>query len=237
MPSLAPRLLLALLACASLARAQAPAAGTPGAVVIAPDKPFALEEAIALALQKSFNLQIQAIARANAKDNVTIQEAGFDPTLTANVTRSLNQSASTTNRLDGTAAQGPRNDNTVMRAGVSLPRVTATNGTLSLSTNVSRAGTNSVNSLFNPAYANGVSATLNQPLLRDFGREAALSALENARLAFGIASTGYRSAVLNTVATPTTTSWLPARRSASRNSPSRATNGFSTRTRRAAPPA
>jgi len=200
MPSLPARLLLALLALTPLARAQAPATGTPGSVVIAPDKPFTLEEAIALALQKSFNLQIQAIARANAKDNVTIQEAGFDPTLTANVTRSLNQSASTTNRLDGTASQGPRNDNTVMRAGVSLPRLTATNGTLSLSTNVSRGATNSVNSLFNPAYNNGVSATLNQPLLRDFGREAALSALENARLAFTIASTGYRSAVLNTVA-------------------------------------
>jgi outer membrane protein len=170
-------------------------------IVIAPDKPFALEEAIALALAKNFNLQIQAITRANSKENVVIQEAGFDPTLTANITRGVNQSASTTSRLDGTAAQGPRSDNTQMRVGASLPRIPVTNGTVSLSTNVTRGATNSTNALFNPAYTNGVTATLNQPLLADFGRQAALAALDNARLAFTIANITYKSNVLTTVST------------------------------------
>ncbi len=194
------RALLLFSLSSALAFAQAPAPGSVPAVEIAPDKPFSLEEAIALALQRSFNLQIQAMTRANSKENVNIQNAAFDPNLTANVTRSVNQSASTTSRLDGTAAQGPRNDNTVMRAGVSLPRLPATNGTLSITTNVSRNATNSTNALFNPAFNHGVSANLNQPLLRDFGRQAALAALENAKLAFTIANTNYKSAVLTAVA-------------------------------------
>jgi outer membrane protein TolC len=180
---------------------QSPAASSAPAVLISPDKPFSLEEAIALALQKSFNLQIQSYTLANSKDTVVIQEAGFDPTFTANVTRSVNQSASTTSRLDGTTTQGPRTDNTVMRVGATLPRITATNGTLSVTTNVSRGATNSTNALFNPAYNNSVSANLNQPILRDFGREAALAALESARLGFTIANINHKSAVLTTIST------------------------------------
>ncbi len=178
---------------------QALAAGGEPAIVIAPDKTFSLEEAIALALQKNFALQIQSNARENAKDAVVIQEAGFDPTITANITRSGNQAAATTSRLDGTAAQGPRSDNTTMRAGVTLPRIKATNGTVSVTTNVGRAATNSTNALFNPAFSNGVSANLNQPIMRDFGREAAVAALENARLGLVIANIAYKNSVLSTV--------------------------------------
>lgn len=192
--------LILFLALSTAASAQ-PMAPSGAQIVIAPDREFTLEEAVALSLQKNFGLRIQAVTRDNAKANVEIQEAGFDPTLTANVTRSVNQSASTTSRLDGTAAQGPRNDNTVMRAGVNLPKISATNATIGLSTNVSKAATNSVNSLFNPAYNNGVSATLNQPLFRDFGRKAALAALDSARLGFSIANINYKGTVLNTVST------------------------------------
>ncbi|MEY4004520.1 MAG: hypothetical protein RLZZ221_616, partial [Verrucomicrobiota bacterium] len=196
-----PAYALTLLLTLSTAASAQPIAPSGAQIVIAPDREFTLEEAVALSLQKNFGLRIQAVTRDNAKANVEIQEAGFDPTLTANVTRSVNQSASTTSRLDGTAAQGPRNDNTVMRAGVNLPKISATNATIGLSTNVSKAATNSVNSLFNPAYNNGVSATLNQPLFRDFGRKAALAALDSARLGFSIANINYKGTVLNTVST------------------------------------
>ena len=193
------RALLTLSLTSVCALAQAPASSSAAAIVIAPDKPFSLEEAVALALAKNFNLQIQAITRDNSKDNVTIQEAGFDPTFTANATRSVSQSASTTSRLDGTAAQGPRSDATQFRVGATLPKITATNAALSVSTNVARAATNSTNALFNPAFNNGISANLTQPLLADFGRDAALAALESARLGFIIANITYKSNVLTTV--------------------------------------
>ncbi len=186
------------LSAAAFAQPMAPGSAQ---IVISPDREFTLEEAVALALQKNFNLRIQAVTRDNAKANIEIQEAGFDPTLTASVNRSVNQSASTTSRLDGTSAQGPRNDNTVMRAGVNLPRISATNATVGISTNLARGATNSVNSLFNPAYNNSISATLNQPLFRDFGRKAALAALDGARLGFAIANITYKGTVLNTVST------------------------------------
>jgi outer membrane protein TolC len=199
MSRLLVRVLVALTFSFTVARAQNPGGSGTGAIVIAPDRPLSVEEAIALALEKNFNLRIQALSVENTRENVVIQEAAFDPTLTAGITRSLNQAASTTNRLDGTAAQGPRNDNTQLRFGASLPRLTATNGTLSVNTNVSRAGTNSTNALLNPSYGNSISATLNQPLLRDFGRRAALAALEQAQLSLNIAHIGYKGTVLSLI--------------------------------------
>jgi outer membrane protein TolC len=201
MPRLLARALLTLSLTSACAFGQAPAAGNPPAILLAPDKPLSVEEAVALALQKNFNLRIQAITRENSKAAVEIQQAGFDPTFTANATRSVNQSASTTSRLDGTAAQGPRSDNTSFRTGVNLPRITATNATLGVSANVGRAATNSTNALLNPAFSNGVSANLTQPLMRDFGREAALAALESARLGFTIANITYKGNVLTAVST------------------------------------
>src|ERR1044072_3412023 len=118
MPRSFVRAALLALSC-SLAPAFAQTATQPASTVppatAATDKPFSLDEAIALALRKNFDLQIQANSVLSARDIVTIQEAGFDPTITANVTRSLNQQASTTSRLDGTATTGPRSDTTTAR--------------------------------------------------------------------------------------------------------------------------
>jgi outer membrane protein TolC len=195
------RLLVRALPVLSLAAATALAQTPPPttaqtAAAPAPGARFTLENAIALALQKNFDLRIQGYTVDNAREQVVIQQAGFDPTLTANITRSLSQQASTTNRLDGTAAQGPRNDNTQVRFGATLPRLTATNGSLSLTTNVLRNGTNSANALLNPSYGNGITATLNQPLLRDAGRKAATAALNRSRIALGIAMINYKSRIL-----------------------------------------
>jgi outer membrane protein TolC len=203
MPRSSVRALLALsLSCATAlgqAPAAAPAQPSPEANLAA-DKPFSLEDAIALALKKNFDLQIQGYNVETAKDQVAIQEAAFDPTITANVTRSVTQQASNTSRLDGSQTEGQRNDNTSMRVGATLPRIPQTNGSLSVSTNVSRAATNSTNALVNPAFGNGVSATLNQPLLRDFGPKAATAALDRAKLGLNIASIAYKSRVLAVIA-------------------------------------
>ena len=175
-------------ACAT-ASAQAPA--TPAV----PGASFSLEDAVARALKKNFDLQIQGYTLANAKDQVVIQDAAFDPTLTANLTRSVNQAASNTSRLDGSQTEGQRNDNTTMRVGAST-RLPQTNGTLSVTTNVSRGATNSTNALVNPNYGHGISANLNQPLLRDAGKKAATAALERAKIGVTIAGVNYKSRVL-----------------------------------------
>lgn len=188
-------LALSLLSVSSFAQTPPPAASAEQpAENSAP--PFTLEEAIAMALQKNFDLQIQAYTVDNAKDNVAIQEAVFDPTINAAAVRSLNQAASATSALDGTTRVGPRNDNTRFTAGATLPRIPATNGSLSVNTNLTRGATNSSNALVNPSFGNTISATLNQPILRDFGRRAATAALDRARLGLNVASINYRSRVL-----------------------------------------
>jgi outer membrane protein TolC len=132
MPRSLARALLVLTLTAAPTFAQAPVPGAPApAAPAAPTSttpPFTLEEAIAAALKKNFDLQVQSYALENAKDNVAIQEAAFDPTINAQARRSLNQQASITNRLDDLNApsvvrQGPRSDNTTLSVGATLPRI------------------------------------------------------------------------------------------------------------------
>jgi outer membrane protein len=190
-----PRLIVRALLALSLPLVPALAQNAPASA----DKPLTLEDAIALALKKNFDLQIQSYAVASAKDTVAVQQAGFDPTLTASVRRNVSQSASTTNRLDGTATTGPRSDGTTMSVGATLPKLAATNGSLTVATNVSRSATNSVNSLVNPSFTQGVSATLNQPLLNGAGSHMATAALNRAKLGLNIANIAYKSRVLTVI--------------------------------------
>lgn len=197
--------LLALSCSIATAFGQNPApAASPAATPVTTadaEQPFTLQQAIGLALKKNFNLQIQANSVENARDQVTIQKAAFDPTITANVTRSVNQAASVTSRLDdlqGVIREGPRTDSTTMRVGAQ-DRITPTNGTISVSTNVNRQATNSSNALLNPAFNHGVSANLNQPLLRDFGKQAATAALDRSKLGLNIAVIAYKSQILTLI--------------------------------------
>lgn len=167
------------------------------APAIIPDKPLLLEDAIALAVRKNFDLQIQSYTTDQARETLAIAQAGFDPSLTATGRRNVNQAASNTSKLDGTQTEGSRNDNTTVSVGVS--ERLATNGTLSLSTNVTRGTTNSTNALLNPNFGNGVTASISQPLLRDAGKVAARSAIDRAKLGVGIAFINYKSQVLTLI--------------------------------------
>ncbi|MDO8540917.1 MAG: TolC family protein [Opitutaceae bacterium] len=206
--TLLPRVaLFALLALSRAAFAQQPQAqpvvpppAQPQAQqpIIAPDKPLTLDEAVGWALQKNFGLQRQTLTLENAKETVISADADFDPTLTATAIRSVNQAASTTSRLEGTAQQGPRSDNTTMRVGANQ-RLEQTNGTVSVSANLTRQATNSTNALLNPAYGNGISANLNQPLLRNSGRLNATAVRERAKIALTISQHNYKNNVLQLI--------------------------------------
>ena len=188
------RALFALAFAATLAPARAQTAYVPPT-----GKPLALEEAVGLALKKNFDLQIQAGTTETAKEAVNVAGAGFDPTLTAAASRSVNQAASNTSRLDGSQTEGPRNDSTSVRVGVTQ-RLEATNGTVGLSTNVTRGATNSTNALVNPSFGNGITASLSQPLLRSVGRVSATTALERSKLGLDIANLNYTSRILTVIA-------------------------------------
>jgi outer membrane protein TolC len=182
-------ILLTLTFATSLARAQttAPAAA-----------PLSLEECIARAMKKNFDLQIQGYATDVAKESLNVAQAGFDPVITATANRSLSQSASTTSSLDGTTATGPRADNTSGSIGVNQ-LLSQTNGTFGLSTGVTRAGTNSRFSTLNPAFGNTIAATLSQPLLKNAGSTVAKANVERNKLGLSIAQLTYQSSVLTVV--------------------------------------
>jgi outer membrane protein len=165
--------------------------------VVTPDQPLLLEEAIAQAVRKNFDLQIQSYTTNQAKETLMIAQAGFDPNLTATARRNINQAASNISRLDGAQTEGPRNDNTTVSVGVN-ERI-ATNGTVALSANITRGATNSTNALLNPTFGNGISASISQPLLRDAGKVAARSAIDRAKLGVGIAFINYKSQVLTLI--------------------------------------
>ena len=197
------RVLLVL--CAPLVvNGQTPPAAAPAAAPVQTagnERPFTLEDAIGLALKKNFDLQVQSYAIENAKDQVAIQEAAFDPTITAQGRRSVNQQASATSRLDditGTVREAPRTDSTTVSVGAALPRIPLTNGSVSVATNISRTASNT-NQLVNPNFGHGVSATLNQPLLAGAGRHAATVLLQRSKLGLNIANLNYKRGVLGVI--------------------------------------
>lgn len=184
------RALLTSLGFAAIVSAQAQ--------VAAPAAPLTLEECIGRALKKNFDLQIQGFSTEVAKESLNIAKAGFDPVLNASINRSLSQAASTTSTLDGTTLTGPRADNTSGSVGVTqlLPQ---TNGTIGLSTSVNRAATNSRFSTLNPAYGNGITATISQPLLKNAGSNVARANVERNKLGLSIAQLNYEASVLTVV--------------------------------------
>lgn len=181
--------------CALLAACLFAASPAVRAQTIAPDKPLSLEDAIALAVKKNFNLQIQTNSLQRQQEQLEIAKSVLDPTIGATFNKSYTKQAARTSLLDGTA-----NDNTSFGVNASqlLPW---TNGTVTLSTspNLGRSATNNPNDLFNPSYAFGVGATVRQPLLRNFGSIVVRSNIENTKIGIGIAYINYRNTVLNLI--------------------------------------
>jgi len=170
--------------------------GTTATSVSAPP-PLTLEECIQRAMRKNFDLQIQGLSSEIAKEALNVASADFDPTFTATTRRNLNQSAATTSRLDGTAASGPRSDNTVFSVGASQ-RV-GTGGTVSVAGNTTRAATNSLNSTLNPAFGSSASVSLSQPLLKGAGSSVARANIDRSKLGVGIALLNYKIRVLTVI--------------------------------------
>ena len=180
--------LAALLLSPVIGRAQ-DAAATP---------PLSLEQCVALAMKKNFDIQVQNLSTESAKLNLVIAQASFDPTLTASFNRNFSQAASATSRLDGTSLTGPSSDSTTTRFGVNQ-LVPQTGATVGLSTNLSRSASNSSNSLLNPSFGDSVSLSVTQPLLKNFGPTVTKANVETNKLGLSIAVLAYRSRVLTVI--------------------------------------
>ena len=201
MPRLLPRV-TALLSLSALflgpAFAQNPvpapvAPAAPGAP--APAGPaLTLEECIALAMKKNFDLQIQGFTTQIARENVIVATSDFLPTFTARSSRNLNRGTpQSVIQNDGSVRLVSRDNNsTTFSTGVS-ELIPQTNGTVSVTGDLSRSSTS------NPPFASGATLSISQPLLARAGPTVARAALERSKISLGIAFINYRSRVLTVI--------------------------------------
>jgi outer membrane protein len=155
-----------------------------------------LDQCVAQALEKNFNVRIQKFATEQARDSVIIAQSGYDPTLTLNASRSFNKNAASGSTLDGTSS-GPRSDITDATLGVSQKIPTGAIATLG--TDLNKTATNSTFSTINPAYTSNISLFVTQPLMQGAGTDYNLAAIKRARLGAQIADLNFKSTVLTVI--------------------------------------
>lgn len=180
------RAVFALACCAVFVRAQEPAAPPPVATPA-----LTVEDCIARALQKNFDLKIEEFSTDIARETLNAANTAFEPVFTATAQKQVAKYAP----LVG----GGKTDTTDARVGFSefLP----SGATVGVSTSLTReGGSSSVNpQVFNPLYNSDVVLTVSQPLLRGFGPAISRAEIERSRLGVTIARLTFKSRVLRVV--------------------------------------
>lgn len=192
------RLFLAAIAACGLPTFSIAQTPSPNAAPAAPTQAAAptlsLEECIARALDRNFDLQIQRVTTGQAQEAVTIADAAFDPTLELSASTQTSQQPTVVSSIDGVNSAGLRNESRDVRAGVSQKLTTG--GTVSASASLDRGESNSRNLFLNPAYTGDFNLSVRQPLLRGAGSEYARAAFRRAELGVDRANLDLKASVL-----------------------------------------
>jgi len=173
------------------AQADAPAA------VPVPVAELSLEECVARALEKNFDLEIQRITTGQAKENVIVAESEFDPSLDVTANRKFLQQPAAVSSVDGVTSVGLRNEGDGIRGGVS--KKISSGAVLSASTALDRSKSNSRNLFLNPAYNGDLSFAIRQPLLKGAGSEVNRAAIRRAQIGVDRANFDLKGSVLDVV--------------------------------------
>jgi outer membrane protein TolC len=194
MSRLTARAVFLLLGCATAALVHAEEPATPPPFPTAPA--LTIEECVARALQKNFDLKIQSFSTDIARESLNIAKAEFEPAFNASFHRGLTQ--------DSPVLGGSRNDFTDTRVGIS--QFVPTGALFNLSTSLDRnagsftSGTGRYTSgPFNPIYSNDVALSVSQPLLRGAGFAVNRAGIERTKLGIEIARLNFKSSVLQIV--------------------------------------
>jgi outer membrane protein TolC len=129
--------------------------------------PLSLNQAIGLALANNQDLNVTINAAESTRFSLFQTLGIYDPLVNASLSRShVEQPA--TSALSGAAVN--TTDSTDARVQVS--QLAPTGGVVALGFTGNRTTNNSSFNFVNPSYASGLTLSLNQPLLRNFGRKA-----------------------------------------------------------------
>jgi outer membrane protein len=146
-----------------------------------------LEECVARALNKNFDLQLQQFATRNARDSVLIADAVYDPVLFS--------TAALAGRKDDTVSPSTSVQQQSAVLGVSQRLATGADVTVRTALD-RRRESSSLGPLFNPIYTSDLSLAVSQPLLQGFGVTINRAAIARARLDVERARLDFKSVVL-----------------------------------------
>ncbi len=186
-PSVTVAASLLLLAVAAAQTPLAPPSATAPSPTATPVAPITLEQCVALALDKNFDLRVQRFSTANAKDSLVIAKSGFDPDL----------SVRTTKRISG--SPGNRTDSIDTTVEVSQPFVTGTTVTAGTGFGQDKDRPPPSNDSLNPIYGSDFGVSVSQPLLRGFGTAYNRSSIDRARIGIARANYDFKGAVLDVI--------------------------------------
>lgn len=162
---------------------------------------LSLDECVARALDKNFDLRIQRFGTASAKESLTIAKAAFDPALELTTRRFHSRSPNTTSFLDSegniiTSAQAS-SDGDATSLGVNQLLPTGTR--IAVGRTLDRSKSTPSRSSPNPAYDSDVTLSVRQPILQGAGTRLTRAAVERAKLGVTLANLDLRGSVLTII--------------------------------------
>ncbi len=164
---------------------------------ISSQPPLTLEQCVVMALDKNFDLRIQRTTTENALNTLEIAKAEYDPTLTGSAEQSYRRSD-----LYGTgAATGSHG----LAATAAVSQKIITGATLKLGYTASRASASGIaasgtaSATYNPNWGSGLTLSVSQPVLKNFGSAANRASQEIARLGIDRANYDLKNVVLSTI--------------------------------------
>jgi outer membrane protein TolC len=191
--------LLALLATPTFAVAQGAYPSPSPSPSPTPERPkleLSLDEAVKRALENNADI---AVARYNPEasaQSVREVEGNYDPFLSSNV--SYTSSAA---RASDVFAGVSTIDTNALTYSAAASKLFTTGATLRVNFDNTRRDSNVTTSTFNPSYRSELTASLTQPLLRNFRTDATRQALQVSKKNREISDTQFKQTVLNTSAT------------------------------------
>lgn len=154
-----------------------------------------VEQAVALAIAKNYDIQIQEYSVLSSKESINVAKADYDPSLSAQTNHSVNVRAAQTT-LEGAAL--PRTE--AATGTVTVTQKVSTGANVQLQANLfNRSQSNQSINTLNPSYNTGLTLTVNQPLLRGMGRTYNLANIKLAVIGLDIANMNYTGRVLDTI--------------------------------------
>lgn len=163
---------------------------------------LSLEQVIEMALRNNLDIAVSRYDAQKAANDVIAEEGAFDPLLTSSL---FNQerTSPTGDELQGAAI---RQDETQSYS-VGISQELSYGASWSATTSANRFSTNSEFQQLNPSFSTNLELRYNQPLLRNFGRDAGAYTLRLARNNRSISAEAFREQVLSVVETAISAYW------------------------------